>query len=137
LSLAGPDDALLARLLGQAEAQGISVVAAAPPAGDERDRFPASVVTVIVVAEAEQPAPWPTRAVRAPGLDVLTTFPGDRYDYGSGSSLASAHVSGVVALMRSLDRHLTPQQVRALLAGRQPLSAAAVLKDEAAQVAQR
>jgi subtilisin family serine protease len=137
LSLAGPDDPLLARLLGQAEARGISVVAAAPPAGDERDRFPASVVTVIAVAESEQPAQWPASALRAPGVDVLTTFPGDRYDYGSGSSLASAHVSGVVALMRSLDRHLTPQQVRALLSARQPLSAAAVLKDEAAQVAQR
>jgi subtilisin family serine protease len=137
LSLAGPDDPLLARLLGQAEAQGISVVAAAPPAGDERDRFPASVITVIAVAESEQPAPWPASAVRAPGVDVLTTFPGDRYDYGSGSSLSSAHVSGVVALMRSLDRHLTPQQVRSLLSAHHPLSAAAVLKDEAAQVAQR
>jgi subtilisin family serine protease len=137
LSLAGPDDPLLARLLAGAEAHGISVVVAAPPLGDARDRFPASVPTVVAVATSEGGAQWPATAIRAPGIDVLTTFPGDRYDYGSGSSLSSAHVSGVVALMRALDRHLSPQQVRALLAAHSQLSAVAVLKDEAAQVAQR
>jgi len=137
LSLAGPDDPLLARLLAGAEAQGISVVVAAPPAGDTANRFPASVSTVIAVATSEGAAQWPAGAIRAPGIDVLTTFPGDRYDYGSGSSLSSAHVSGVVALMRSLDRSLNPRQVRSLLAAHPQLSAAAVLKDEAAQVAQR
>jgi len=137
LSLAGPDDPLLARLLAGAEARGISVVAAAPPAADERDRFPASVATVVAVATIEGAAPWPADAIRAPGVDVLTTFPGDRYDYGSGSSLASAHVSGVIALMRALDRSLTAKQVRAMLAAHRPLSAAAVLRDEAAQIARR
>jgi subtilisin family serine protease len=137
LSLAGPDDPLLARLLAGAEAQGISVVVAAPPPGDNRDRFPASVSTVVAVVTSEGAGQWPATAIRAPGVDVLTTFPGDRYDYGSGSSLSSAHVSGVVALMRALDRHLSPQQVRTLLAAHRQLSAVAVLKDEAAQVVQR
>ena len=137
LSLAGPDDPLLARLLAGAEARGISVVVAAPPAADTADRFPASVPTVVAVATSEGAAQWPASAIRAPGIDVLTTFPGNRYDYGSGSSLSSAHVSGVVALMRSLDRSLNPGQVRALLAAHRQLSAATVLKDEAAQLAQR
>ena len=137
LSLAGPDDPLLARLLAGAEARGISVVVAAPPAADIADRFPASVPTVVAVATSEGAAQWPATAIRAPGIDVLTTFPGNRYDYGSGSSLSSAHVSGVVALMRSLDRSLNPGQVRALLAAHRQLSAATVLKDEAAQLAQR
>lgn len=137
LSLAGPDDPLLARLLAGAEARGISVVVAAPPAADAADRFPASVPTVVAVATSEGAAQWPATAIRAPGIDVLTTFPGNRYDYGSGSSLSSAHVSGVVALMRSLDRSLNPRQVRALLAAHPQLSAATVLKDEAAQLAQR
>jgi len=137
LSLAGPDDALLARLLAGAEARGISVVVAAPPAADIADRFPASVPTVVAVATSEGAAQWPASAIRAPGIDVLTTFPGNRYDYGSGSSLSSAHVSGVVALMRSLDRSLNPGQVRALLAAHRQLSAATVLKEEAAQLAQR
>lgn len=137
LSLAGPDDPLLARLLAGAEARGISVVVAAPPAADIADRFPASVPTVVAVATSEGAAQWPASAIRAPGIDVLTTFPGNRYDYGSGSSLSSAHVSGVVALMRSLDRSLNPGQVRALLAAHRQLSAATVLKEEAAQLAQR
>ncbi len=137
LSLAGPDDPLLARLLASAEARGISVVVAAPPAADVADRFPASVSTVVAVATSEGAAQWPPTAIRAPGVDVLTTFPGDRYDYGSGSSLSSAHVSGVIALMRSLDRSLNPRQVRALLTAHPQLSAATVLKDEAAQLAQR
>ena len=137
LSLAGPDDPLLARLLAGAEARGISVVVAAPPAADVADRFPASVSTVVAVATSEGAAQWPPTAIRAPGVDVLTTFPGDRYDYGSGSSLSSAHVSGVIALMRSLDRSLNPRQVRALLTAHPQLSAATVLKDEAAQLAQR
>lgn len=135
LSLAGPQDPLLARLLDRAEALGIVVVAAAPPPG-EKDLFPTSVISVIAVASIEG-AHTPGASVRAPGVDVLTTFPGNRYDYASGSSLASAHVSGIVALMRSLDRQLTPQQVRGLLSAHASLSAATVLRDEAAALAQR
>ena len=137
LSLAGPDDPLLARLIAGAEAAGIIVVAAAPPPGDERDRFPASLPTVIAVASAEVAGQWPVNAIQAPGVDVLTTFPGARYDYGSGSSLASAHVSGVVALMRAMDRHLGAAQARALLSAHRPLSALAILRDEAARITQR
>ena len=137
LSLAGPYDPLLTRLIAGAEARGISVVAAAAPPGDDSNRFPASVATVIAVASTEIAGQWPADAIQAPGVDVLTTFPGGRYDYASGSSLASAQVSGVVALMRSLDHHLGAAQVRALLAAHRPLSAVAVLRDEAAGIAQR
>jgi subtilisin family serine protease len=136
LSLAGPQDPLLARLLAAAEAGGIAVVAAAPPAG-QVDGFPASVATVIAVGTLEESTAHGVRELHAPGIDVLTTFPGNRYDYGSGSSLASAHVSGVVALMRAMDPHLAPAQLRALLAAHRPLSALAVLEDEAAQIAKR
>jgi subtilisin family serine protease len=84
LSLAGPEDPLLARLLAGAEAQGIAVVAAAPPpGGDERDRFPASVPTVVAVATSEAQRGGRQRRYARTQVDVLTTFPGDRYDYGS------------------------------------------------------
>lgn len=136
LSLAGPYDPLLARLLAAAEANNITVVAAAAP-GDARDAFPASIATVIAVASTEAGGATPAGAVRAPGNDVLTTFPGDRYDYGSGSSLASAHVAGVVALMRAMDRRVSPAEVRTLLATHRPLSAVAILQDESAQFARR
>lgn len=137
LSLSGPVDALLERLLAAAESRGICVVAAAVPGKSANSGFPASSPSVIAVASADAPGPWPDKAVRAPGVDVLTTFPGNRYDYASGSSLASAHVSGVVALLRSLDRNMAPSQVRALLGAHRPLSAAAVLRDAAARIASR
>ena len=136
LSLAGPYDPLLARLLDAAEANGIAVVAAAAPGG-ARDAFPASIPTVIAAASIEGTGANPATAVRAPGTDVLTTFPGDRYDYGSGSSLASAHVAGVVALMRSFDRRIDPAGLRALFAAHRPLSAVAILQAESAQLARR
>lgn len=53
----------------------------------------------------------------APGLDVLTTAPGGTYDFLSGSSLAAAHVSGIVALLLERNPRLTPAEVRTLLVG--------------------
>jgi subtilisin family serine protease len=131
LSLAGPEDPLLARLLAAAESRAISVVAAAPVVNDAAHGFPTSVRSVIVGICADMQGVGAAAAIRAPGTDVLTTFPGARYDYASGSSLAAAHVSGVVALARSLQRQLSPQQIRTLLTAHTPLSAATVLADAA------
>jgi subtilisin family serine protease len=132
LSLAGPDDPLLARLLAAAESRAISVVAAAPVVNDAAHGFPTSARTVIVGICADTKGVAAAAAIRAPGTDVLTTFPGARYDYASGSSLAAAHVTGIVALARSLQRQLSPQQIRALLTEHTHLSAATVLADAAA-----
>ena len=130
LSLAGPDDVLLDRLLATANARGITVVAAAPPSTDREHAFPTVVSSVIAVALSDDVAnPSSSFAIRAPGTDVLTTFPGARYDYASGSSLAAAHVSGIVALARALHRQLSPQQVRNLLMAHEHLSAATLLAD--------
>ena len=132
LSLAGPDDALLDRLLAAANARGITVVAAAPPSTDRNDMFPTAVSSVIAVGLSDDPANSPGFfVIRAPGTDVLTTFPGARYDYASGSSLAAAHVSGIVALVDALHRQLSPQQIRALLTAHKHLSAATLLVDAA------
>jgi subtilisin family serine protease len=92
--------------------------------------FPASVPSVIVVGMSDSALRTGAERIRAPGTDVLTTFPGGRYDYASGSSLAAAHVSGVIALARAL-RRLDPQQMRGLLTAHEHLSAEAVLADAA------
>ena len=132
LSLAGPDDTLLDRLLSAANARGITVVAAAPPNTDRDYVFPTVVSSVIAVGLSDDPANSPGAfAIRAPGTDVLTTFPGARYDYASGSSLAAAHVSGIVALVDALHRQLSPQQIRDLLTAHKHLSAATLLVDAA------
>jgi subtilisin family serine protease len=101
LSLGGPADALLERLVRHAIDQGAIVVGALPRSG-RREGFPAGVSGVLVVASAEGEGPR-AGVVSAPGREILTLAPGGHYDYASGSSLAAAHVSGAVALLRALD----------------------------------
>jgi subtilisin family serine protease len=54
--------------------------------------------------------------VAAPGENVYSTVPGGGYESMSGTSMASPHVAGVAALLRSQDPKLTAAQVRAKLA---------------------
>lgn len=115
LSLAGPDDPLLGRLIEAALKRGISIVAA--DGAQDNLSFPASVPGVIGVREAEDyDASRRSRDVLyAPGRDIMTTVPWGTYDFVSGSSMAAAHVSGLVALLRSYDPSLSGARVQKLL----------------------
>jgi len=53
--------------------------------------------------------------VVAPGADVLSTAPGDRYGNFSGTSAAAPFVSALAALVLSEHPTLTPEQVKGLL----------------------
>ncbi len=44
--------------------------------------------------------------VVAPGVDILSAYPGSTYEYASGTSMAAPHVAGVVALMWSANPRL-------------------------------
>jgi len=103
LSLGGPADKLVQRLIESAQARGALVVAAADRL-QARGGFPAGLANVIAVAD-DGPA-LPT-AVIAPGTDVPTTLPGSRWATVTGSSYAAAHVSGLLALILEL-RARTP-----------------------------
>lgn len=98
LSLAGPADPLLARLIGIAVSRNISVVAAFDPSLPQGG-FPSSLPGVIAVADESLPS-LPGRVYGAPGRDVPTTQPGGKWYLVNGSSYAVAHVSGLIALMR-------------------------------------
>lgn len=98
LSLAGPPDRLLSKLLDTAQTRRIIVVAAydkALPAGG----FPASHPGVVAVAEDTWGA-LPAGVYSAPGRDVPTTTPGGHWSLVSGSSFSAAQVSGLFALLR-------------------------------------
>lgn len=112
LSLGGPADPLLARLVGEALRRGIVVVGAVPPSGDVGG-FPAGVPGVIGVDAAGGSAA--ASVVQAPGREVLTLRPGGHYDFSSGSSLATAHVSGVAALLLASGQPASARRIHAAL----------------------
>lgn len=121
LSLGGPSDPLLERLLHLALEAGVAVVAAHEQL-DGALTFPGSVEGVIVVRsngeapdEAVPGLRDPPSTLTAPGQDILAALPGGRYDFVSGSSFAAAHVSGVAALLLELVPELGGSRLSELL----------------------
>jgi subtilisin family serine protease len=98
LSLAGPDDQLLDRLVNIALERRMAVVAAYDPKLPDGG-FPASERGVIAVANQDM-ASLPAGVYGAPGRDVPTTQPGGKWFLVNGSSYAAAHVSGLIALVQ-------------------------------------
>lgn len=113
LSLAGPADALLTRLVVAGQQRGIVYVGAAPP-DPAAMGFPTAVEGVIEVAALERQQSGRSQLL-APGAEVLTLAPEGHYDFASGSSVATANVSGAVALLLSRNRQVTSTRLRQLL----------------------
>lgn len=113
LSLGGPADPLLRRLLDQLLNQGRIVIAAMPPDG-RLAGFPTDTPGVIVVRTSSN-ASAPSGVLNAPGDDILTTQPGNGYDFTSGSSMAAAHVSGMAALLLSVSPDLDARRTHELM----------------------
>lgn len=121
LSLTGPYDPLLARLIEKAVQQGIIVIASQTDREDAKSGFPAQQPGVIGVRSINSKlvqSSYESQAmtVSAPGEDILTTLPNGAYDFISGNSLATAHVSGLAALMLQLKRNVNSQELSKLLA---------------------
>jgi len=114
LSLVGPADPLLARLLRRGMQRGIVFVGAAPAAG-VRAGFPTDVEGVLAVAAAEEPA-GEGRQLLAPGHEVLTLVPDGHWDFASGSSIAAAEVTATVALLLAERPHLAATELYRVLA---------------------
>lgn len=112
LSLVGPGDPLLEALIAKAIAGGVIVVGAA--SSDPRLGFPAKLPGVLPVTEAESGDD--DGLLRAPARDIVTLVPDGHYDFASGSSLATAQISGVVALLLARNQRLGVEKLRTLLA---------------------
>lgn len=116
LSLAGPPDPLLARLIRYGIRQGILYVAAVPPAKSGlTEAFPADMPGVLGVQSSEDAAEGSSHLL-APGRGILTLVPGGHYDFASGSSLATAEVTGIAALILADGRRLPAARVQQILA---------------------
>jgi len=112
MSLGGPYDPLLEEIINVAvEKHGIIIVAAYGKSS--KARFPATAANVIGVTGMARRG----NVVSAPGVDILSTAPNGKYDFYSGSSVATAHVSGVVALMLEANRSLRPSEILRLMKG--------------------
>ncbi len=113
LSLSGPADPLLTQLVQYSLKHGIIVIGAVPPSGDMH-AFPVGIPHVIA-ADYANGKPSTAAVVHAPGRDVLTLTPGGHYDFFSGTSFSTAFVSGVAALMLSIDPKLDADKIYAAL----------------------
>jgi hypothetical protein len=115
MSVTGPEDKLLHLLLDAAMIRGVTVVGAVDPV-TAGGGFPASHPGVIAVSmDGSDDAGDPAATVSAPGHDVPTTLPVNRWGFVDGTSFAAAHVSGLIALLQQLSPSLGPERTRALL----------------------
>ncbi|MGF1472682.1 MAG: S8 family serine peptidase [Rubrobacteraceae bacterium] len=99
--------------------KGTLVVASAGNRGrrDNCAQYPAAAPRVLAVAsttESNRHSSFSTHNrhvdVAAPGSYILSTYPGNRYRYMSGTSMAAPHAAGVAALLAS--QGLSPQQIQ-------------------------
>jgi subtilisin family serine protease len=96
--------------------------------GDNTDEFPdypgswsseiSSIISVAAIDRSDELAGFSnyghmTITVAAPGVQILSTYPGSLYVPISGTSMSTPHVTGIVALLTTYDPSLTPAQVRA------------------------
>jgi len=123
LSLGGPKDPLISELVEEAFAQNIVIIAAAGDKGlTTYPPYPAALPQVIAVAAVDIKGKPYAEGVKgdfitlcAPGVDIMTTAPGDKYNFFTGTSMATAYVTGAVALLLQKYPGLKPEKVRALL----------------------
>jgi subtilisin family serine protease len=125
MSLGGPDSQTLYNAVKYAYSYGVVLVAAAGNDGASSPSCPACYSEVIAVGAIDQSYNVPSWSNRnpdvvAPGVNILSTYPGNKYAYMSGTSMACPHVSATVALIEALRlaaglKKLTPDEVMNVL----------------------
>jgi subtilisin family serine protease len=121
LSLSGPQDPLLAELISEGLRRGILFIGAASSnAANGIDRLLRQTGVIEVASGGTQG--YIGTPLYAPGTEILTLLPGAHYDFASGSSLATAHVTGTAALLLAANPNLTAAAVYQLLRDTAPIT---------------
>ena len=101
---------------------GILVFAPAGNGGDETFTYPASLPTVISVAQSDINKQWDDShkndqiELTAPGTNILSTLPNGEYGTMTGTSMSTAHAGAVAGLLWMYFPTCTSSQIRAVLA---------------------
>ena len=109
LSLVGPANRVLERTVARLDRLGAVVVAAAGNEGVDEPRYPAAYPTVVAVGAVDRDGkPWARSnhglavEVTAPGVEIVSAVPGGGFAFSDGTSLATAHVSSMIAMLASV-----------------------------------
>lgn len=118
---------MLAQVVQSATDRGILIVGAAGNSGNlsgEGDNVgvPARLPNVVAVAalnrqnkRAPFSATGPSIDIAAPGVNILSAYVGHQYATLTGTSMAAPHVTGVAAMMKRMNPHLSPANLRQML----------------------
>lgn len=120
MSFAGPRDAKIAEFVAAGAAKGAIHVAAAGNAGPSSPPlYPAAepdVIAVTATGPDDRLLDVANRgahlSVAAPGVDVVVAAPGGGYSYMSGTSMASAEIAGLVALLVEVRPQISAQEAK-------------------------
>ncbi len=123
MSLGGPPSPLLERLLKAAESSGQLVLAAAGNGGpNARPVYPAALPQSLAVTAVDTDKRLYRMAnrgnyisVAAPGVDIITAGPGGAQPLLSGTSMATAHATGIAAMLMQADPRLVATDIARLL----------------------
>ena len=123
MSFAGPRDPAIAQALQIARERGILVIAAAGNNGPKSPPlYPGADPNVMAVTATDESDRLFNSAnqgkyitAAAPGVDILVPAPNGALQFTTGTSVATANVSGVAALLIARKPSLTPEEIRAIL----------------------
>jgi len=119
LSFTGGRDNFVETIVREAIRQGITVVAAGGNQGRINSTiYPAVIDGVVGVTAIDRFQNRYVKAdkgqfidISAPGVNILTLAPQGRYQRSTGTSMAAAHLSGVMALLKEYQHDYKPTQL--------------------------
>ena len=123
MSFAGAKDPSLGRAIDKLLERKVHLVGAGGNNGPYApEAFPAAYDGVIAVTATDTDDKLYTKANRgkyielaAPGVDVFVVAPKGTHSFSTGTSMAAAHVSGLIALIVQQRRNIDQQAVRSIL----------------------